>query len=344
MRRPLTRSSGGFVSVLVAVVAVCVAAFSSGDAGAREKANAAGCVGRDVYPGQDLAAIAASMPAGTTYCIHDGRYDIVEPIKAKSGDTFWGVYSDSTRPIIRTDSAEYIIYTRGANGVTVRNLTVKGAVGGHYCKPDCGRGIGGGGRDLHIINVRATGNANQGVGGAGPGLVIRNSRLDHNGSPPFTRVEGGAVSAAGVKSVNSFKVINSRIDNNLWVGVWCDIECGDGGASGTAQFVVRGSTITDNGKAGIHYEISSGPAIVVNNTIQRNGWWERANRHTGLLVVASENLLARNNRFGGNVKYGFEAVSDHRGELKNITFRDNFLNGDALKGCRAPVVRCRANG
>jgi len=290
------------------------------------------CVGKQVYSSSDLTSVAASAHAGTTFCIHDGRYHVASNIPVQSGDTFTGVYSDDSRPTVSTDRAEQIFHTARADGATIRNLAVQGAVGGNYCEPNCGRGIGGGGEHLTVVNVHATQNANQGIGGTGDGLLVKNSTIDENGSPSFTEDDGNA-SAAGIKSVNSMTVSNSRVSNNYWVGVWCDLECG--------EFEVRDSVIADNGKAGISDEISSGPAVIANNSIQNNGMLVAANRHSGLLIVDSENVEVHGNTFASNVEYGVEVARTGRQPgIDNIMVHDNTTKGDSLSGCELAGVRC----
>jgi hypothetical protein len=332
-------STVAFAVVGIAVVAGLLLAFAVGSAAARTGSSTAAtstCVGKDLYPGQDIAAVAKAAPVGSTFCIHDGEYSVSSNIQVQSGDVFQGMYSDNSRPHVLTTQAEHIFHTIGSTGATIKNLMVKGAVGGDYCEPNCGRGIGGGGSNLLVENVRAIENANQGIGGAGPNLVVRDSIFKRNGYWSFARdTEGEPVSAAGIKSVNSMYIYNSQFIDNYWNGVWCDIECN--------AFEVHDSVLSGNGKAGIHYEISSGPAVVEGNTIQNNGYLAEANRHTGLLVVASQNLNAYGNTFSGNRDYGFETFPDPRGNLSNIHFHDNTMNSDALKGCELSAVSCYTN-
>jgi hypothetical protein len=293
------------------------------------------CIGKQVYPPSDLTRVAASARPGTTFCIHDGTYHVASNIPVQSGDTFTGVYSDTSRPTVWTDRAEQIFHTASADGATIRNLAVKGAVGGDYCQPSCGRGIGGEGEHLTVDNVHATQNANQGIGGTGDGLLVKNSTIDKNGSSSFTEDDATA-SAAGIKSVNSMTVLNSRVSDNYWVGVWCDLECG--------AFEVRRSTISDNGKVGISDEISSGPAVIANNLIQRNGTLVAANRHSGLLIVDSENVNVYSNVFESNAQYGVEIVTTGRPPgIDDVMVHHNTTNGNFLKGCILAGVSCSRN-
>jgi hypothetical protein len=233
-----------------------------------------------------------------------------------------------------TTQAHHIFNVYGASGALIKGLKVSGAVGGNYCEPSCGRGIGGSGRNLTVVNVWATNNENQGIGGTGPGLLVKNSLIDHNGSPSFGD-DGGPVSAAGIKAVNSFSVINSTVRDNYWKGLWCDIDCN--------TFKVRDSIITGNGKAGIHYEISTGPAIVEGNLIQDNGDHPKAGTPAGPLVAGSSNLDAYNNTFGSNREHGIFVSHHFREARRKIYLHNNRMHGDPLQGCKLSGVSCQNN-
>jgi hypothetical protein len=294
-----------------------------------------GCVGVQVRPGDDLARVAAAHAAGTTYCINDGDYSVTSNIGVQDGDSFIGVYSDSTRPTITTTTAQHIFYTLGADKATIRGLDISGAVHNDACEPTCGRAIGGGGQNLLVEDVRAHDNENQGIGGTGDGLVVRNSTFDHNGNGDSAR-DGGSVSAAGIKSVNSMSIYNSRFIDNYWAGVWCDIECG--------AFEIHDSVFRNNGKVGIDDEISSGPTLIEGNIIKNNGDLSTANRHTGLLIVDAKNVNAYGNDFGGNIEYGVEIAKTGRTPgIGNVSIHDNTMNGDPLKGCAISGVTCKNN-
>ena len=299
------------------------------------QATSAGCDGVQVHPGDDLTRVAAAHAAGTTYCINDGDYTVTSNIGVQDGDTFTGVYSDTTRPTISTTTAEHIFYTLGADMATIRGLDISGAVHNNACEPNCGRAIGGGGRNLLVEDVRAHNNENQGIGGTSDGLVVRDSTFDHNGNADSGR-DGGSVSAAGIKSVNSMSIYNSRFIDNYWAGVWCDIECG--------AFEVHDSVFNGNGKVGIDDEISSGPAVFEGNTIKNNGTLSTANRHTGLLIVDSKNVNAYANTFGGNIQFGVEIAETGRTPgIGNVSIHDNAMKSDPLKGCAISGVICKRN-
>lgn len=319
-------------------LAACLVAFLISFVGlvslAEPATTATRCSGVQVDPSEDLAAVAGAKLPGTTFCIRDGSYKVSRAVEVQSGDRFVGVYSDGTRPSVSTTRALHVFDANGSRGAVVRGLKVSGAIGNDRCEPDCGRGIGGG-TNLRVINVRATGNANQGIGGTGPGLLVARSIVDNNGSYSFSR-DGGPVSAAGIKSVNSITVLNSKILKNYWAGVWCDIQCG--------SFVVKNSTLSGNGKVGIHDEISSGAAVFSGNTIRNNGNLRGATRPSGLLIVSSRHVDAYDNDFGSNAEHGIQVADDGRNPgVADVSVRKNKMKNDGVLGCNLRGVTCRKN-
>lgn len=305
--------------------------------GAARAANA-DCAGVQVLPGADLAFVAAAHKAGTTFCINDGSYNVSSRIVSNTGDSFVGVYSDSTRPTISTETAEHVIWVGGASNTTVRDLDISGAVHSNACEPECGRGVGGGSQNLTVISVRAHHNENQGIGGTGPGLVVRNSELDHNGNAD-SAADGGSISAAGIKSTFPYSVFDSHIHDNYWSGIWCDHDC--------EALEVHDSIITGNGKDGIHYEISSGPSVIEGNTFSGNGqgrldWGTIDYSKTpkaGIIVKGSNNVTIDSNTFAPTPSTAGKAVyvaTDDRRQAFNpsierpVELINNTLNADTI--------------
>jgi hypothetical protein len=316
----------------IAVLAYCLLSLSN----AQQAKAAYPCSGKHVYPSQNLTTVADNSPSGTTFCIHDGTYNVSKPIVVQDNDKFIGLYNDSTRPAVVTTKALFVFdANHGTDGALIKGLKISGAVGGNYCEPNCGRGIYGG-NHLTVDDVWLTGNMNQGIGGTGPGLLVQNSLIENNGSRTFGR-DGGPITTAGIKSSkNSLTVLNSTIRDNYWSGVWCDNDC--------EAFTVKNSTITGNGKAGIHDEVSRGPAVFSGNIIRGNGTHDNADHRVGLLVVSSSNVDAYNNTFGGNVEYGVEVEDDGRNPgVGAVKIHDNTMNGDSIRGCRLRGVSCYGN-
>lgn len=315
------------------VLALCFApiALQNGSATAAQ----ASCDGVQVQPSSDLSNVADSHRNGTTFCLQDGTYEISRAVKVQGHDKFIGVYQDGSRPEVTTDTAHHVFDTGGSDEALIRSLRVSGAVGDDACEPDCGRGIGSGGTDLTISNVVATGNANAGIGGTGKRLLVKNSYVTNNGSYSFSR-DGGPVSAAGIKSVNSMTVLNTVVQDNYWTGIWCDQDCG--------SFKVTGSNASYNGKVGIHDEISRGPALFRDNVIKGNGGLPEANRRSGLLIISSKGATVRRNVFDDNVSYAVEVVEDYRSpNVDRVEVTRNRTNGNGVVGCKMSGVKCRAN-
>jgi hypothetical protein len=294
------------------------------------------CTGKHVYPTQNLTTVAANSPKGTTFCIHDGTYNISVPVRVEGTDRFIGLYNDSTRPAVVTSKAQQVFNAGPSSGALIKGLKISGAVGGNYCEPNCGRGIQGG-KNLTVRNAWITNNKNSGIGGTSTGLRVENSRIDHNGSYSFSYLDGQPSTAAGIKSSQSgLTVVNSTITDNYWDGVWCDNDC--------EAVTVKGSTLTGNGKSGIHAEILSGPAVFSGNTIKGNGRLNGANHPSGLLIVSSSNVDAYNNTFGNNYEHGVRIIKDGRAPgVSNVKIHDNTMSGDTLSGCTLSGVSCQSN-
>jgi hypothetical protein len=302
-----------------------------------------------VEPGTNLVALAQERAAGTEFCLKDGNYSAGANIPVQSGDVWRGVYNDGTRPEVSTTSAQLLFNAENSTSATIRGLSISGGQGPVGCKPKCGRGVHGG-ANLLLEDVRVHHNANQGVGGQADGLVIRDSELDNNGfgSGGYFYNDSSSASAAGVKTVNTFEVVNTHVHDNSWNGVWCDLDCD--------RMVVRDSLIERNGKSGIFYEVTTGltnpMSVVEGNTITDNGdIGAPMNRQpAGLSVNSSTNLDAYGNTFSSNQQHGFWAIDDTRSPATTgIKFHDNTMNGDTLRGCSGsgsgalPGVTCSNN-
>src|SRR5918998_924262 len=85
------------LGVLLSAVVVSFAALVYALSYAQPAEAAYSCSGKDVYPSQNLTNVAGSSPAGTTFCIHDGTYNISSPVRVQNNDKYIGLYDDSTR-------------------------------------------------------------------------------------------------------------------------------------------------------------------------------------------------------------------------------------------------------
>ena len=316
---------------VVFAVSICFLLYAP-----QEVAAAYSCSGKHVYSSQNLASVADNSSAGTTFCIHDGTFNISVPIRAQNNDKYVGIYNDSTRPVVVTSRAQQVFNVSGSSNVEIKGLKIAGAVGGNHCEPGCGQGIRGG-DNLTVRNSWITNNKNNGIGGAGPSLLVEDSIVDYNGSYSFSILDGGLSTTSGIKSSEgSMTILRSTVTNNYWSGVWCDNDC--------SALTVKNSTLSRNGKAGIQNEISSGPAVIANNKIQSNSKLDVANRKAGLLIVSSSHVDVYGNTFGDNVGPGVKSVDDGRSPgLGDVAVYNNKMNLDGLEGCSLAGVNCYGN-
>jgi parallel beta-helix repeat protein len=289
----------------------------------------------------------AAHPAGTTYCIHAGTYNLgANSLKPDSGDKLIGDPVTSATPaeggggkrltsvptkLVGTNSFAVIDMTNRAN-VTLKNLDVSGATSD-------GAGIRRGDATT-IAFCHVHDNSGLGVGSSGDGLLIEDSEIDKNGNVGF---EGN--SASGTKITNSATVRRSYLHDNIGNGIWVDC---DG-----PQIVLESNTVAHNARKGIFIEISSGPFTIKNNVVKNNNL-EAQITSGGIVVMSSTNASVFGNTLGGNQKAGIRAAEDsrvnngHNGcqsgfHLSNIALHDNQLAGDAIAGCSLAGVTCTNN-
>jgi hypothetical protein len=288
-------------------------------------------------PGEKLARVAANCPPSTTFTIKDGTYKLSRAVIANSGDTFKGVYSDGTRPKIDANGALMAFNVGGTKGVTISGLSISGTKGGHRCEPACGGAIKKDGRNLHVINVRLHHNPNQGIGNPGPGFLLKDSKIDHNGSASFTN--GGNSSAAGVKITKGPATFrNNEVHHNYWHGIWCD--------EYAESIVISGNVVHHNGQNGIRYEICKGPrSKITNNRVFANGHLKKdTGSRDGIVLVGAQGVGVANNILRGNRGDGIHAKTADRQRTSGVRIHHNALGNDTLKGCKLAGVACRANG
>jgi hypothetical protein len=150
---------------------------------------------------------------------------------------------------------------------------------------------------------------------------------------------------SGVKAVDEFYIDSSYIHDNQGNGIWCDVECND---TGVDKFVARENLVMNNGRAGIRYErvgmeSSHGEAMIYDNTVRGNGTQELRG---GVDIRDASDAEVFRNVFGENGgNLGVRTTDSGRSsrpDLKNITVRDNTMNGDDVRTCGG-VVSCSSN-
>jgi hypothetical protein len=301
----------------------------------------AGCSGKTIRSGDNIASMINNAGSGTTFCIAPGTYKPGATIKPKDHDRLLGTGTRRGAVLITTGKLQVIINATKAHGVVLSNLSISGAV--NACPGrDCGATGDGvhGGTNLSATNVHVYANGRTGFSST-IGLTIRGSRLDHNGA-----VHGAMDGvSSGVKSSAPLTVINSKVDHNFGNGIWCDMQCG--------AFTVKGSKVTYNVSTGIHDEISQGPAVIAHNVVKYNNTANEAG-HGGIGIIDSKNASVYGNSLGGNKIKGISAKEDARAgcgppsnlcgyHLYNVSIHDNRLNGDGLYGCSSSGVKCYNN-
>ncbi|MGH2776244.1 MAG: hypothetical protein ACRDJT_12540, partial [Actinomycetota bacterium] len=182
------------------------------DAKAGELAEAFDCEGVAVKPGDNLANVAASKPAGTTFCIAGGAYRVSSQIVVDSRDRFVGESPGSTS--VTTTSAQLVFNASRSNEAHISGLDISGATGSKSCHPKCGRGIWPG-DNTTVSHVNVHHNAIQGIGGAGPGMLVEHSEIHRNGNEAFF-----GCCSAGVKSGKSYTIRDSYVLHNIGNGIW----------------------------------------------------------------------------------------------------------------------------
>lgn len=288
---------------------------------------------------------------GTTFCVGRGTYTVsLRGVKLQDGDVLDGVGrarpgTGGKRPLVRIVGQGTGVI-RGAEGVTLRDVSVTDAVGDTGCSSvgACEQTINPGNK-WRIERVRIHHADAQCIGSAGHSLVIVNSELDHCGNRFDGKDESGFAGAVKAGANGAFTIRKSYIHNNNQ-GVWCDVDC----SAEHMPFTVTDNRILDNYSFGVHYEHTtkdpSTPAyaIIQDNIARGNNWGELPTK-ADIGIMSAENAQVLNNKVG--------ATSAHPNKGTGIIFRDtkgrgsasgvasgNQMGGDSLEGCLLAGVVC----
>jgi hypothetical protein len=277
----------------------------------------------------------------------EGSFAITTPIPIQKGDVWQGAGASqrtdgsiSARTLIQATAGAQQVFRQpsgsgGSGPMTLRFLDISGAVGSSSCLPHCGAGV------LAFGTVRIEMSRihhNQLNGFSDVSGVWEDVEIDHNGLS-----WGRDCCSGGLKSVTGgVTVRRAFVHDNDGNGIWCDF-CRV--QDGEAPFVIEHSTIVNNGKDGLHYEVSDVGATIRNNRIQGNNTINNA-YDGGIDILQSQNALVENNVLGSNRMVEIAARWYPRTDaytLNNIIIRNNALNGGALTGCGSGVS-CENNG
>jgi parallel beta-helix repeat protein len=211
------------------------------------------CSGVQVYPGSDIQAAISANPAGTTFCINDGLYDLHATLRPKIGDRFFGVWNDLTRPRIQNLVSGIVIDGR-------KQLWLQGLQIG----PSHSAGLRPG-TDSTVIGNRITGNETCGIITAANNMTILDNEIDHNG---LLVNKGGAcgVKLVGYEGADSGAyntLIGNNVHDNIGNGLWADCDAHDN--------VFDSNTVTNNDGVGLDQETAYGNTFS-NNVVTGNGF------------------------------------------------------------------------
>jgi hypothetical protein len=155
--------------------------------------------------------------------------------------------------------------------------------------------------------------------------------------------------------VNGVTIRGNLVEANIGNGIWCDMGC--------RSFTVDGNTVRGSTRKGIMYEISYGPALIVNNIVQYNNcspvYWPNPKPACeigggnygpqsigapggGIAANSSIYVTIRGNTLGGNMSSGISLRDDSRQYQAPfvIAISGNVMNGDKLNGCTIAGVSC----
>lgn len=294
--------------------------------------------------GANLVTVANSQPAGSTFCLAVGTYQVTVGIPAQTGDRWVGA---ANRGSILTGNNTTTIAFLASSGpnVTLQNLVIEkfasplqfGAVGGGRPRDnmlDTG---------WRIDNCEFRFNKGAAIYATG-GWQVTNSFIHHqgqigvkargtNGGPIL--FENNEVSFNNVDNISSgweaggskfldtdgLTLRGNYVHNNNGQGLWTD--------SNNIRTLVENNRVIDNVNEGIFHEISY-DAVIRYNEVRGNG----VNDHpwlygAGILIAHSPNVEVYGNLVVGNGN-GIGVVQQDRGsgkygpwEVRNVWVHDN---------------------
>jgi parallel beta-helix repeat protein len=297
---------------------------------APEPTPAAGsCSGTQLSAGANLAAAISGAPANATFCLASGTYVISSPLRPKNGQAFVAV-SPRTAVLTGNDSTSMAF-----NGEGIADVAVKGLVIEHFDTPaqgglaalKTGTGWVVEGNEIrdnaalglyHESNTRILNNFIHHNGQMGISAyqavdaVVEGNEISFNNTKGFDEgSEGGSKWTGTVNLV----VRDNYFHDNYGTGLWVD---GD-----NLNVLLENNRSVNNDGKGIYYEISC--AGTIRNNVAEN------NTHSGLELVASQNVEVYGNTFKNN-GYGIRVWQQVRGSgpncqwvLKNISIHDNSI-------------------
>jgi parallel beta-helix repeat protein len=296
----------------------------------------------NVFPGASIQDAVNLNGGSTTFCLKSGVHYLSSGITPKTGNTFIGEYgavldgtgwttSDRKEGAFRTISVDVdsvtirnlIIRNMPQRGIAAYHSSIYSSMSDHwtieYNEIAFNRDLG-----VHFV----------------PDTVLRNNYIHHNsfggyfGDPADnTTLENNEIAYNGYdqkvgESANvTFR--NNFIHHNTGTGIWYDWDNTFG--------LVEGNRVEDNGKTGIHAEVSS-DIVIRNNIVRRNG-------EMGVYISTSKNTQTYNNTLEGNfrgIQYFVGCYALGQGkigfDLANNSAYDNTITVGTQSGAWASLL------
>ncbi len=260
-------------------------------------------------PGENVQAIVASHPPGTSFTLAAGTFEAfsVQPL---TGDTFRA----QPGTVLDGEGTTAVAFSAAcANDVTVAGagighpLVIENYNDGHmvlrgtidplcWSAPDgfasgwtlsdtqilgsYSRGVTVGDQ-MTITHCLVANNGELGIGGGGADAVILDNTVRQNAmTPPPGGLDPGGIKVTGAGD----QITGNRVVDNAGPGIWTDVDATDD--------VIDGNNSSNNAGAGIRVEISHG-TLVENNTALHNGAW-------GIVVLDSDHVKVIGNALSGD--------------------------------------------
>ncbi len=269
----------------------------------------------DIWPGDDVNAILAANPEGTTFLMHAGVYSRLT-LMPRSGQV---VIGEAGTVLDGGNATADGVGRAVANDITIRGLTIRnytdacvdwGADGwgqrwliedvdAGYCRLGVKVKKGGTYRDNYIHH-----NAQYGMEGTGEwDLVVEGNEIAYNRTN--TNYDLGDSGATKFHSTVGMVFRDNHVHDNNGLGIWLD-----GPNTGA---IIEGNLVVGNDQAGIVHELGYSP-IIRNNTVEGNGFDSDGlgGEGAGILAFSVRDAEIYGNTVIGN-RNGIAGRSDDRG-------------------------------
>jgi parallel beta-helix repeat protein len=279
-------------------------------------------------PGDNVARIVGSHPAGTTFVFSAGEYKGVK-LYPKDRQVFIGengavLLGDGQNVAFSGDGKDVVIdnlvidgyspavqggmiQVGSATGWTIRNSEFRNsATGGLNVKSG-----------FKVINNYIHHNRQIGIKAHGSNILIEGNEIAYNN---YRKEFDVAWEAGGSKFVKTTNLIvrGNYVHNNTGAGLWTDID--------NDKTLYENNVVVNNTGPGIFHEISYS-AVIRNNRIENNG---HGFYRGGILIANAQNVEVYGNTLKGN-DGGIIMIHDNRGSgnqgtyhTRNITVTDNY--------------------